>query len=123
MQLLGEATTLQSQLRKIGMMKNINVVSRKFHEYISNRNVNSAIKLPSNNMKGRALRLNKESIALLKVRYPVGKAAREETKLRGLLPTIKNIIVDFINDSMVLDHQRWVQMAGDKSWYQETLVM
>ena len=74
-------------------------------------------------MKGRALRLNKESIALLKVKYPVGKAASEETKLRGLLPTIKNIIVDVINDSMVLGHQRWVQMAGDKSWYQETLVM
>ena len=123
MQLLGEATTLQSRLRKIGMMKNTNVVSRKFNEYISNRNVNSAIKLPSNNMKGRALRLNKESIALLKVKYPVGKAASEETKLRGLLPTIKNIIVDVINDSMFLDHQRWVQMAGDKSWYQETLVM
>ena len=123
MQLFGEATTLQSWLRKIGMMKNINVVSRKFHEYISNRNVNSAIKLPSNNMKGRALRPNKESIALFKVKYPVGKAASEETKLRGLLPTIKDIIVDVINDSMVLGHQQWVQMAGDKSWYQETLVM
>ena len=74
-------------------------------------------------MKGRALRPNKESIALFKVKYPVGKAASEETKLRGLLPTIKDIIVDVINDSMVLGHQQWVQMAGDKSWYQETLVM
>ena len=133
LQLLREAIALQSRLPKIGTMKNINVVSSKFREYMSKGNVNSGIKLLSNNMEGGVLPLNKETITLLEVKHPVGKAASEDTKLRSPLPTVENIIFDVIDNSMVLeaakllketlDHQGWIQMAGDKSWYQETMVM
>ena len=70
---------------------------------MSKRNESSAIKLVSNNMKGGALPLNKETKDLIKVKHPVGKAASEDTKLHGPLPTIENIIFDIINDSMVLE--------------------
>ena len=71
MQLLREATVLQSQLPKTGKMKNIHVVSRKFREYMNNRNVNSTIKLLSNNMEGGVVPSNKETIELLKVKHPI----------------------------------------------------
>ena len=70
---------------------------------MSKGNESSAIKLVSNNMEGGVLPLNKETTDLLKVKHPVGKAASEDTKLHGLLPTIENIIFDIINDSMFLE--------------------
>ena len=45
--------------------------------------------------------MNKRSIALLKLKHPAGKAANEDSKLRGPLPTVKNIIFAVIDDSMV----------------------
>ena len=64
-------------------MKNINVVSRKFREYTSKGSGNLAIKLVSIDMEGTVLSLNKETIDLLKLKHPVGKAASEDTKLWG----------------------------------------
>ena len=100
---------------------------------MSKGNVNSAIKLLSNNMERCALSLNKETIALLKVKHLVGKAATEYIKLHRPLPTVEYIILDVIHDSMVLkvaklikealDNQGWMQMTRDESWYQETMVM
>ena len=48
-------------LPKFRTMKNINVISRKFREDMSKRNVNLAIKLLSNNMKVGVLPLNKKT--------------------------------------------------------------
>ena len=101
LQPLREVTALQSRLPKIGTMKNISVVSRKFREYMSKGNVNSAIKLLSNYMEGGVLPLNKETTDLLKVKNPVGKAASEDTKLHGPLPTVENVLFDVIDNSMV----------------------
>ena len=64
--------------------------------------VNSSIKLLSNNMEGSELPLNKETIDLLKVKVPVGKATSEDTKLHGLSPTVRNIIFDVISNSIIL---------------------
>ena len=54
--------TVERSLSKIGTMNNINMVSRKFRENMSKGNVNSAIKVLSNNMYGFMLTLNKETI-------------------------------------------------------------
>ena len=64
--------------------------------------VNSSIKLLSSNMEGSELSLNKETIDLLKVKVPVGKATSEDTKLHGLSPTVRNIIFDVISNSIIL---------------------
>ena len=65
---------------------------------MSKGNVNSAIKLLSNNIEGGALLLNKETIDLLKVKHPVGEVASEDTKLQGPSPIVKNIIFDAIDN-------------------------
>ena len=49
---LREATARQSRLPKIGTMKTINVVSRKFGKYTNKGNVISTIKLLSKNREG-----------------------------------------------------------------------
>ena len=103
LQLLREATAPQSRLPKIGTMKNINMVSRTFREYMSKGNVNSAIKPLSNNMEGGVLPSNKQTIDLLKMKYPVGKAVSEDTKLHGPLSTVENLTFYVIDDSMVLE--------------------
>ena len=76
---------------------------------MSKGNGNSAIKLFSNNMEGVVLPLNKEKIALLKVKHPVGKVASEGAKLHGPLPTAENIIFDVITDSMNLEVTKTAQ--------------
>jgi len=102
-QLLREAEALQKRLPKAEKKKNINIISRKFREHVSKGNLNSAIKLLSNNMEGGILPLNDETKALLKVKHPVAKKADEDVKLQGPLPTVENVIFDVIDESMVLE--------------------
>ena len=82
---------------------------------MSTGNVNSAIKLLLNNINGGVLPLNKETFALLKVKHPVGKAASEDFKLHGPLPTVDNIIFDVIEDSMVLEAVKITQRGSGPS--------
>ena len=93
-------------------MKNIHVVSRKFREYMNNRNVNSTIKLLSNNMEGGVVPSNKETIELLKVKHPIWKAASEDTKLHGPLPIVENLIFEVINDSINLETAKITQAGS-----------
>ena len=106
---LREATARQSRLPKIGTMKTINVVSRKFGKYTNKGNVISTIKLLSKNREGGVLLLNKETIDVLKMKHPTGKAVSGDNKLYGLLPTVENIIFNVINDSMVLEAAKITQ--------------
>ena len=77
--------------------------------------VNSVIKRPSNNMEGSVLPLSKESIALLKVKHFLGKAASEDTKLHGPLPTVENIIFDVICNSVILEVAKITQGVSGPS--------
>ena len=101
--LLREADALQKKLPKVERKKNINVISRKFREHVSKGNLNSAIKLLSNNMEGGILPLNDQTIELLKVKHPEGRKAEEDVKLQGPLPTVENVIFDVIDDKMVYE--------------------
>ena len=87
----------------------MNLVSRKLCKYISTGNTNSAIELFSNNMERSVLSSNKETMDLLKVKHPVGKAASEDTKLHGPSSTFENIIFDVIGNSMVLETTKVTQ--------------
>ena len=66
-------------------------------------------------MEGDVLPLNKEKIALLKVKHPVGKVASEDAKLHGPLPTVENIIFDVITDSMNLEVTKTAQGGSGPS--------
>jgi len=81
LQLLREVKPLQNHLPKIAKKKSINVISRKVREHVSKGNVNSVIKLLSNNMKGGVLPLNDETIELLKLKHPEGRKANEDVVL------------------------------------------
>ena len=96
-------------------MKTINMVSRKFRGYMSKGNVNSAIKLLSNNMEGCVLPSNKEASELLNVKHPTGKAASEDNKLHSPLPTVENITFDVINDSMISEAAKITQGGSGPS--------
>ena len=102
LQLLREASVFEKQLPKPETKKNINLISRKFCDYIGEANVNSTIKLLCNTMERGIPPLNIETIELLKLKYPEGREANEDAKLKGPLPTVENVIFDVINNSMVL---------------------
>ena len=91
------------------------MVSRKFCEYMSKGNVNSVIKLLSNNMEGGVLPLNNKTIDLLKAKHLVGKAASEDTKLHDSLPNVENIIFDVIDNSMVLEAAKITRRGSEPS--------
>ena len=68
---------------------------------MSKGNVNSAIKLLTNNMNGGVLPLNEETINLLKVKHPAGREAHKDILVQGSIPLIENVIFDIIDDKMV----------------------
>ena len=102
-QLFREAETLQKRLPKVDRKKNIQVISRKFREHVSKGNVNSAIKLLSNNMEGGILPLNDKTKSLLKLKHPESRKANEDIKLQGPLLTVEKVIFDVIDEKMVLE--------------------
>ena len=53
-------------------MKNISVLSRKFSEYMSKGNANSAVKLLSSNTEGGVLSLNKETLIKSDIQDDIG---------------------------------------------------
>ena len=53
-------------------MKNISVLSRKFSEYMSKGNANSAVKLLSSNIEGGVLSLNKETLIKSDIQDDIG---------------------------------------------------
>ena len=102
-QLLREGKALQNRLPKTDRKKNINALSRKFREHMSKGNVNSAIKLLSNNMSGGVLPLNDETIALLRTKHPEAREMHEDVILQGPIPTVENVIFDVIDEHMVYE--------------------
>ena len=102
-QLLREAKALQNRLPKNERKSNINIISRKFREHMSKGNVNSAIKLLTNNMGNGILPLNEDTINLLKVKHPDGKKVREDATLQGPIQTVEDVIFDVIDDKMVFE--------------------
>lgn len=114
-QLFREADTLQKRLPKIERKKNINVISRKFRDHVSKGNLNSAIKVLTNNMEGGILPLNDQTKELLKVKHPEGRKAQEHVKLQGPLPTVENVIFDVIDDSMVLEAAKIIRGGSGPS--------
>ena len=61
-------------------------------------NVNGAMKLLTNNMGG----LNDDTLRLLQLKHPTGKAADENTILQGPEKKINPIVYETIDESSVL---------------------
>ena len=70
LQMLKEAETIQKGIKESTKLKPIAQLSKKFIEYMSKGNVNSAIKLHLSNMENGVLLLNDNTINLLKKKHP-----------------------------------------------------
>ena len=65
-------------------------------------NVNGAIKVLTNNMKGGVLPLNDETLNLLAQKHPKASEIREDIKLQGTVNKINPIVFDVIDETIVL---------------------
>ncbi len=102
MKLYKEAEAIQLRLPINNGKRDIAAISRRFKELMQKGNVNGAIKLLTNNMKGGILPLNNETMELLRTKHPDGKEANEEALLPGEIPTVEPIIFETIDEQMVL---------------------
>ena len=100
--LFEEAEAIQSRLPVNNGKRDMAATSRKFKELMQKGNVNGAIKLLTNNMKGGILSLNDQTMELLRAKHPEGKNATHDALLPGEPPTVQPIIFEVIDDEMVL---------------------
>jgi len=100
--LLHEAEALQKRLPKVTSKRDTDTLSRMFKEQMQKGNINTAIKLMTNNMEGGILPINDETLDLLRTKHPRGKEVNENFLLQGPLPKIDSIIFEVIDESMVL---------------------
>jgi len=106
--------------------------SRKFKELTKKGNVNGAIKLLTNNMKGGILPLNNQTEELLRTKHLERRNATDDALLPGEILTVQPIIFDVIDDKMVLNaaqltkegqgHRAWTQTAGGRYSLPEYMV-
>ena len=69
-ELLKDGETIQSSLKQINAPKTIAQLSKKFVEQMQKDNVDSAIKLATNNMQNGILPLTDITLKLLKQKHP-----------------------------------------------------
>ena len=94
-ELLEEAETLQSRLPKPSEKRDIASISKRFKDLMQRGNVNGAMKLLTNNMGGGVLPLNDDTLRLLQLKHPTGKAADENTILQGPEKKINHIVYEY----------------------------
>ena len=102
LKLFREAEAIQSRLPINNGKRDMAATSRRFKELMQKGNVNGAIKLLTNNMKGGILPLNNETMELLRTKHPEGKEAIEDALLPGEVPMVQPIIFESIDEDMVL---------------------
>ena len=100
-ELLKECETIQSSLKSTQKPKTIAQLSKKFAEQMQRGNVNSAIKLITNNMQNGILPLDKNTLNLLKQKHPEPAASTEEVLLPDKPETAHEIKYENINAESV----------------------
>jgi len=65
-------------------------------------NINGAIQLVTNNMKGGILPLNQDTLYLLHSKHPDGENTSEDAMLQGPESIVDPVIFDIIDENMVL---------------------
>lgn len=100
--LQNEADAIQSRIPKNNGRRSIDTISKKFKELIEKGNVNSAIKIITNNMSNGVLPLNDHTLDLLHVKHPQAEHVNEVAALQGPALTVEPIIYDVIDETMIL---------------------
>ena len=73
-----------------------------FKEKMQRGDVNGAIKIVTNNMRGGILPLNDETIGLLREKHPAARDANENNKLEGPYERVNPIVFEAIDESLVM---------------------
>ena len=102
LKLFEETEAIQSRLPINNGKRDMAATSRRFKELMQKGNVNGAIKLLTNNMKGGILPLNEQTMELLRTKHPEGNAASEDALLHSEIKIVQPIIYEAIDEDMVL---------------------
>eukprot|EP00111_Clytia_hemisphaerica_P007481 TCONS_00021735-protein len=100
-QLLREAETIQQRLPSTYKKKDLATTSRKFRDMMQKGNVNGAIKLLTNNMRGGVLPLDDNTIKQLRVKHPRAKPADESAILQGPLLQVEPVVFEVIDENLI----------------------
>ena len=100
-ELLKEGETIQSSLKQVNARKTIAQLSKNFVEQMQKGNVDSAIKLITNNMQNGILPLTDTTLKLLKQTHPKSAPTIEELLLPDQPESIHQIKFENINANAV----------------------
>lgn len=106
LELLKEAETIQKSLTSKKSATSIADISKRFSQEMKKGNVNSAMKILTDNMKHGILPLTKQTLNQLQLKHPEGKEASQEILLTDVPETIhpikfENIDVEKIQKAAV----------------------
>ena len=101
LQLFKEAETIQKGLKDSTKPKSIAQLSKKFVEHINKGDINSAIKLPSNNTGIGVLPLNDTTLNLLKQKYPCQSEVDKHFLFNNMPQFIHNIKYECIDAGVI----------------------
>ena len=100
-ELLKKGEIIKSSLKQVHAAKTIAQLSKKFVEQMQKGNIDSAIKLITNNMQNGILPLTNTTLKLLKQRHPKSVPTTEEALLHDQPESIHQIIYKNINADAV----------------------
>ena len=89
--MLKEAETIRKRLKSKKASTNIAETSKRFSQEMKKGNVNSAMKILTDNMKNGILPLTVQTLNQLKLKHPEGKEASQEILLTDTPETIHPI--------------------------------
>ena len=96
-----EGKTIQASLKTTQNPSSIAEISKKFKQEMAKGNINSALKLLTNNMENRILPLNKDTLSKLIQKHPKGKTASQDILLNGALRNIHPIKLQSVDEEMI----------------------
>ena len=100
-ELYHEANTIQQNLKFVLTKETVANLSKRFGKLMENGNINSALKLVTNNMTGGILPLNDEITNKLTEKHPDPVRPKEEALLQGPIEKIHPIAFEEIDASLI----------------------
>ena len=119
-ELLKKGETIHSSLKQVNAPKTIAQLSKKFVEQMQKGNVDSAIKLISDNMQNGILPLTDTTLKLLKQKHPKSALMTEEVLLLDQPESIHQIKYKCssqrcrCSSQSRINNQRWIWTFGDR---------
>ena len=97
LELLKETQTIQKSLRSKKISTNMAEISKRFSQEMKKGNVNSAMKILTDNMINYILPLTRQTLNQLQLKHPEGKEASQEIVLTDSPETIHPIKLESID--------------------------